>query len=260
MASAAAWAALASALVLAGCGEDGSDGSRAHAPTAAGATPADASPAPSEPDAAPTTDRLDLAVLAPLPEFARADGAARTPPPGHVAAHGSLDDLAPLADGESPDRAAPIHLTWSALDAPGYEEPLLMASGERPSLAEVLDPVVLAADGRRVVLDGFGTVEEDDGAGRTTALLLTPLPPACCLGRFPGASERVHVRVPAALDLTVDPWAPLRLTGTLTVEERRDGLGLFEGLYFFEVEGLVEVEGLEAGEPAARIPGAPVDR
>lgn len=250
--SAAALAvAPAFALLSVACGDDGSDPNGVEAAPDAPHAPVSSATAkgtPNDPDAG--DGRLELAVLPALPEFVAPDGrAARSPQPGHVASHGALDDLARPRAGED----GPLVLTWIQLDASGYEEPALFAEGSRPPLAEVLDAEVLAADGRRVAVDGFATVEEDDAAGGVTRLVLTPLPPACCLGRFPDASERVHVRVPAELGLALDPFEPLRLVGTLAVEERRDGLGLFEGLYFLEVEGLevdgLEVEGLEVDGP-----------
>jgi len=221
----------ACAVGFAVCGQDAST-ARAAEPSVAGAdapSPVDVGGRVGEPgEQSGAPGRLELAVLAPLPEFV--DDGPAAPPPGHLVAHGSIDEWAP------PQTVGTVHLTWSQLDAPDYVEPALMLDDERPSLSEVLAPRVVEASGHRVVIDGFGTVEREEH-GRPRDLLLTPLPPACCLGRFPGATERVHVRLPAGSDLELDPWTPLRLVGTLAVEERRDGLGLFEGLYFLRVEG-----------------------
>jgi len=207
------------------------DGSPSDGSQSDEAQPDEAQPDEAQPDEPPAPDpATQLAVLEPLPEFVEAERAAA--PPGHLVAHGTLDRLAP------PEAGGPLHATWALFDAPAYTEPALMESGERPALDAVLDPRLLAARGRRVVVDGFGTVEREAN-GRPVDLLVTPLPPACCLGRFPSATERVHARLPADCELDLDPWTPLRLVGTLVVEERRDGLGLFEGLYFLEVESIL---------------------
>lgn len=186
-------------------------------------------------DARPGGGALDLALLAPLPEFvdpARDRAAPGNVPSGHVAAHGELDEPTP----ETALSFDAVAIAWSALSAPNYVAPALMGTAERPPLEQVVDASVLAASGRRVVLDGFGTVDRRAGAA-VVELMLTPLPLSCCLGGFPDAGGRVHVRIDPAIGLEVDPWTPLRLVGRFDVEERRDALGLFEGLYFLAVDG-----------------------
>jgi hypothetical protein len=231
-------------LLVAGCElEPGSEGSGAPAPDAAtGAAEVERALEDADPDSGRATDAsvnaeggLDLALLAPLPEFV--DPARDRPgASGHVADHGDLAEPT-AATARALDAVA---LSWSTLSAPDYESPALMASVERPPLEQVIDGTVLAASGRRVVLDGFGTVDRRAGDA-VVELMLTPLPLSCCLGGFPAAGGRVHVRVDPALRLEVDPWTPLRLVGRFDVEERRDELGLFEGLYFLEVERASDV-------------------
>jgi len=172
-----------------------------------------------------TSETLELAILEPLPEHVRA-----TPAPGHVFAHGSLGEVAPPADA--------VALRFADLAAPRYETPSPGSTAERPTLDAVLAPAVLAARGERVAITGFATVERSE-SGHAVALVLTPLPPGCCLGRTPAADERVHVTLPAALAVIVDPWQPLTLVGSFAIEERTDAFGLFEGLYFLAADARV---------------------
>jgi hypothetical protein len=172
-------------------------------------------------------DGLDLAVLEPLPEHVRARPAV---PPGHVVAHGSIGEFAPPAGA--------VALRFADLAAPNYEAPSPGSTAKRPSLDTVLAPAVLAAHGQRVAITGFATLERSE-SGHAVALLLTPLPPGCCLGRTPAVDERVHVSLPASLAVIVDPWQPLTLLGQFAAEERTDAFGLFEGLYFLAADECV---------------------
>lgn len=180
---------------------------------------------PLAPAGAPAGEDLDLALLPPDPRFEDPAPAAR---PGHLVDHGDV------ARVEA--RAGAVVLTFADLAAPRHEAPSPGSTRPRPPLGEVLSAAVLAAHGQRVVFSGFATVEREEG-GAATAVLLTRLPPACCLGRVPGPDERLHVEVPAALALAVDPWRPLVVTGRFAAEERRDAYGLFEGLYFLAADG-----------------------
>lgn len=189
---------------------------------------ADTNAAPT--DAAPSSsanEGLDLAVLEPLPEHVRARPVV---PPGHVVAHGTLGEFAPPAGA--------VALRFADLAAPRYEPPSPGSTAKRPSLDTVLAPAVLAARGERVAITGFATVERSE-SGHAVALLLTPLPPGCCLGRTPAVDERVHVTLPASLAVIVDPWQPLTFVGQFAIEERLDAFGLFEGLYFLAADARV---------------------
>jgi len=174
---------------------------------------------------APAGVELDLALLASDPRFEDSAPAARA---GHLFDHGDVARARP--------EPGALVLTFADLAAPRHEAPSPGSTRPRPPLGDVLSAAVLAAHGQRVAFSGFATVEREEG-GAATAVLLTRLPPACCLGRVPAPDERLHVEVPAALALAVDPWRPVVVTGRFAAEERRDAYGLFEGLYFLAADG-----------------------
>jgi hypothetical protein len=226
-------AALGLVALLGGCerspnevGDPAAEGSATNAAATAEPSTTGVLPGPSRaPAAASDGQALDLALLPPDARFVDARPAARA---GHLFEHGDLPRPEP-----EPDL---VVLTFADLAAPRHEPPSPGSTRSRPPLDEVLSAEVRAANGRRVVFSGFATVERSEG-GASTALVLTRLPPACCLGRVPAPDERLHVEVPAGLALVVDPWRPVRVTGLFAAEERRDAYGLFEGLYFLAADG-----------------------
>lgn len=231
-------ASLVSLAALACDGARESDAAAAHAaPTPSATRSSVGTSTASAPDAtvdasdttvaATTLESLDLAILEPLPEHVRATPA---PAPGHVFAHGTLGEVAPPTGA--------VALRFADLAAPRYETPSPGSTAQRPSLDAVLAPSVLAARNQRVAITGFATVERSE-SGHAVTLVLTPLPPACCLGRTPAVDERVHVTLPTSLAVTVDPWQPLTLVGSFAIEERTDAFGLFEGLYFLAADARV---------------------
>ncbi|MEZ5978702.1 MAG: hypothetical protein R3F34_10830 [Planctomycetota bacterium] len=225
--------ALLVAQLVTGCGDEPPSTSPVDATPAVDDAPSGAEPA----DGVESEGGLDLAVLPPLPEFAQDPSATAA---GHVVSHRGLSALG-AADDDAPE------LTWEQLAAPDYEAPLVASDDERPALDDVLHPAVLAARDTRVTIDGFATLERAR-SGVAVEIVLTPLPPTCCLGRTPRADERVHVEVPEALALVVDPYQPLRVVGTFAAEERRDALGLYEGVYFLVADRVQGGSGHSTGK------------